>query len=238
MEHSIDTVKQTPDTLPLPSVTKTYRLPEGMSLGPDESVKVKGFIARGRIDGKSAVLALDDSGENDTQDSAVQHHLENVVLEDFSFMRSAYYNHIAQRQGMTTPNVFKVSEDDQESLKLTGLSIVLATGSLERIEQKQDSPVGLVVSRGDELQEVADIEDRAEEIGLYSRVAVQFPGDEQGMKEECIILTDAVGNRIVMPSQEKTTDLLERLFGYQEAEEQLFDAEAALSDVSNNQKID
>ena len=67
MEHSIDTIKQTPDTLPLPSVTKTYRLPEGMSLGPDESVKVKGFIARGRIDGGSAVLAWDDSGENDTQ---------------------------------------------------------------------------------------------------------------------------------------------------------------------------
>ena len=238
MEHSIDTVKQTPDILPLSSVTKTYRLPEGMSLGPDESVKVKGFIARGRIDGKSAVLALDDSGENDTQGSVLQSHLEDVIFGDFSFMRSAYYNHIAQRQGMTTPNILKVSEDDQESLKLTGLSMVSATGSLKMIEQKQDSPVGLVVSRGDELKEVADIEHRAEEIGLYSRAAVQFPGDEQGVKKDCIILTDAVGNRIVMPSQEKTTDLLERLFGYQEAEEQLFDAEAALSDVSNNQKID
>ena len=232
MEHSIDTVKQTPDTLPLSSVTKTYRLPEGMSLGPDESVKVKGFIARGRIDGKSAVLALDDSGENDTQGSVLQSHLEDVIFGDFSFMRSAYYNHIAQRQGMTTLNILKVSEDDQESLKLTGLSTVLATGSLEMIERRQDSPAGLVVSRGDELQEVADIEHRAEEIGLYSRVAVQFPGDEQGEKEECIILTDAVGNRIIMPSQEKTTDLLERLFGYQEAEEQLFDAEVALSDMS------
>lgn len=189
MEHSIDTIKQTPDTLPLPSVTKTYRLPEGMSLGPDESVKVKGFIARGRIDGKSAVLALDDSGENDTQGSVLQSHLEDVIFGDFSFMRSAYYNHIAQRQGMTTPNILKVSEDDQESLKLTGLSMVSATGSLKMIEQKQDSPAGLVVSRGDELKEVADIEHRAEEIGLYSRVAVQFPGDEQGMKEECIILT-------------------------------------------------
>lgn len=232
MEHSIDTVKQTPDTLPLSSVTKTYRLPEGMSLGPDESVKVKGFIARGRIDGKSAVLALDDSGENDTQGSVLQSHLEDVIFGDFSFMRSAYYNHIAQRQGMTTPNILKVSEDDQESLKLTGLSMVSATGSLKMIEQKQDSPAGLVVSRGDELKEVADIEHRAEEIGLYSRVAVQFPGDEQGMKEECIILTDAVGNRIVMPFHEETTDLLERLFGYQEAEEQLFDAEVALSDMS------
>lgn len=230
MEHSIDTVKQTPDILPLSSVTKTYRLPEGMSLGPDESVKVKGFIARGRIDGKSAVLALDDSGENDTQGSVLQSHLEDVIFGDFSFMRSAYYNHIAQRQGMTTPNILKVSEDDQESLKLTGLSMVSATGSLKMIEQKQDSPAGLVVSRGDELKEVADIEHRAEEIGLYSRATIQFPGDEQGEKEDCIILTDAVGNRIIMPSQEKTTDLLERLFGYQEAEEQLFDAEAALSD--------
>jgi len=238
MEHSIDTVKQTPDTLPLPSVTKTYRLPEGMSLGPDESVKVKGFIARGRIDGKSAVLALDDSGENDTQGSVLQSHLEDVIFGDFSFMRSAYYNHIAQRQGMTTPNILKVSEDDQESLKLTGLSMVSATGSLKMIEQKQDSPAGLVVSRGDELKEVADIEHRAEEIGLYSRATVQFPGDEQGEKEDCIILTDAVGNRIIMPSQEKATDLLERLFGYQEAEEQLFDAEVALSGMSNNQKID
>ena len=153
-------------------------------------------------------------------------------------MRSAYYNHIAQRQGMTTPNILKVSEDDQESLKLTGLSMVSATGSLKMIEQKQDSPAGLVVSRGDELKEVADIEHRAEEIGLYSRATVQFPGDEQGEKEDCIILTDAVGNRIIMPSQEKTTDLLERLFGYKEAEEQLFDAEAALSGMSNNQKID
>ena len=67
MEHSIDTVKQTPDTLPLSSVTKTYRLPEGMSLGPDESIKMKGFIARGGIDGKSAVLALDESEEHDVQ---------------------------------------------------------------------------------------------------------------------------------------------------------------------------
>ena len=232
MEHSIDTVKQIPDILPLSSVTKTYRLPEGMSLGPDESVKVKGFIARGRIDGRSAVMALDDSGENDTQDSVLQSHLEDVIFGDFSFMRSAYYNHIAQRQGMTTPNILKVSEDDQESLKLTGLSMVSATGSLKMIEQKQDSPAGLVVSRGDELKEVADIEHRAEEIGLYSRATIQFPGDEQGEKEDCIILTDAVGNRIIIPSQEKTTDLLERLFGYQEAEEQLFDAEVALSAMS------
>ena len=88
------------------------------------------------------------------------------------------------------------------------------------------------MSRGDELQEVADIEHRAAEIGLYSRAVVQFPGDEQGVKEDCIILTDAVGNRIVMPSHEETTDLLERLFGYQEAEGQLFDAEAALSAMS------
>ena len=230
MEHSIDTVKQTPDILPLSSVTKTYRLPEGMSLGPDESVKVKGFIARGRIDGKSVVLALDDSGENNTQDSVLQSHLEDVIFGDFSFMRSAYYNHIAQRQGMTMPNMMKLTPDDYEQLKSTGLSVVLTSGSLEMIEQRQDSPAGLVVSRGDELQEVADIEHRAAEIGLYSRATVQFPGDEQGEKEDCIILTDAVGNRIIMPSQEKTTDLLERLFGYQEAEEQLFDAEAALSD--------
>ena len=230
MEHSIDTVKQTPDILPLSSVTKTYRLPEGMSLGPDESVKVKGFIARGRIDGKSVVLALDDSGENNTQDSVLQSHLEDVIFGDLSFMRSAYYNHIAQRQGMTMPNMMKLTPDDYEQLKSTGLSVVLTSGSLEMIEQRQDSPAGLVVSRGDELQEVADIEHRAAEIGLYSRATVQFPGDEQGEKEDCIILTDAVGNRIIMPSQEKTTDLLERLFGYQEAEEQLFDAEAALSD--------
>ena len=232
MEHSIDTVKQTPDTLPLSSVTKTYRLPEGMSLGPDESVKVKGFIARGRIDGKSAVLALDDSGENDTQGSVLQSHLEDVIFGDFSFMRSAYYNHIAQRQGMTMPDMMKLTPDDYKQLTSTGLSTVLATGSLEMIEQRQDSPAGLVVSRGDELQEVADIEHRAEEIGLYSRAAVQFPGDEQGAKKDCIILTDAVGNRIVMPFHEETTNLLKRLFGYQETEKQLFDAEAALLAMS------
>lgn len=237
MEHSIDTVKQTPDILPLSSVTKTYRLPEGMSLGPDESVKVKGFIARGRIDGKSAVLALDDSGENDTQGSVLQSHLEDVIFGDLSFMRSAYYNHIAQRQGMTMPNMMKLTPDDYEQLKSTGLSVVLTSGSLEMIEQRQDSSAGLVVSRGDELQEVADIEHRAAEIGLYSRAAVQFPGDAQGAKG-CILLTDAVGNQVIMPSREETTDLLKRLFGYQETEEQLFDAEAALSDISNNQKID
>lgn len=212
MEHSIDTIKQTPDTLPLPSVTKTYRLPEGMSLGPDESVKVKGFIARGRIDGRSAVLALDDSGENDTQDSVLQSHLEDAIFGDFSFMRSAYYNHIAQHQGMTMPDMMKLTPDDYKQLTSTGLSTVLATGSLEEIEQRQDSPAGLVVSRGDELQEVADIEHRAAEIGLYSRATVQFPGDAQGA-EECIMLTDAVGNQVIMPSHEETTDLLERLFG-------------------------
>jgi hypothetical protein len=231
MEHSIDTIKQTPDTLPLPSVTKTYRLPEGMSLGPDESVKVKGFIARGRIDGRSAVLALDDSGENDTQDSVLQSHLEDAIFGDFSFMRSAYYNHIAQHQGMTMPDMMKLTPDDYKQLTSTGLSTVLATGSLEEIEQRQDSPAGLVVSRGDELQEVADIEHRAAEIGLYSRATVQFPGDAQGA-EECIMLTDAVGNQVIMPSHEETTDLLERLFGYQEAEGQLFDVEAALSAMS------
>lgn len=79
---------------------------------------------------------------------------------------------------------------------------------------------------------MADIEHRAAEISLYSRAAVQFPGDEQGVKKDCIILTDAVGNRIVMPFHEETTDLLKRLFGYQEAEGQLFDAEAALSAMS------
>lgn len=231
MEHSIDTIKRTPDTLPLPSVTKTYRLPEGMSLGPDESVKVKGFIARGRIDGRSAVLALDDSGENDTQDPVLQSHLEDAIFGDFSFMRSAYYNHIAQHQGMTMPDMMKLTPDDYKQLTSTGLSTVLATGSLEEIEQRQDSPAGLVVSRGDELQEVADIEHRAAEIGLYSRATVQFPGDAQGAKE-CIILTDAVGNQVIMPSREETTDLLKRLFGYQEAEGQLFDAEAALSAIS------
>ena len=231
MEHSIDTIKQTPDTLPLPSVTKTYRLPEGMSLGPDESVKVKGFIARGRIDGRSAVLALDDSGEDYTQDSVLQSHLEDAIFGDFSFMRSAYYNHIAQHQGMTMPDMMKLTPDDYKQLTSTGLSTVLATGSLEEIEQRQDSPAGLVVSRGDELQEVADIEYRVAEIGLYSRATVQFPGDAQGA-EECIMLTDAVGNQVIMPSHEETTDLLERLFGYQEAEGQLFDAEAALSAMS------
>ena len=231
MEHSIDTIKQTPDTLPLPSVTKTYRLPEGMLLGPDESVKVKGFIARGRIDGRSAVLALDDSGENDTQDSVLQSHLEDAIFGDFSFMRSVYYNHIAQHQGMTMPDMMKLTPDDYKQLTSTGLSTVLATGSLEETEQRQDSPAGLVVSRGDELQEVADIEHRAAEIGLYSRATVQFPGDAQGAKG-CILLTDAVGNQVIMPSHEETTDLLKRLFGYQETEKQLFDAEAALLAMS------
>ena len=238
MESSIDDIKQTPDTLPLPSITKTYRLPEGMSFLPDESVTLgvlEGFIARGAADGKSAVLALGES-QKEQRDSPryleIQQYLDDVVLEDFSFMRSAYYNYIAQYKDMTTPNIASLAPDDYEQLESTGLSMVLATGSLEKIEQKQDSPAGLVVSRGDELQKEADIENRAKDIGLYSRAAVQFPGDKQGVKEECIILTDAVGNQVIMPYREETTGLLERLFGYQEAEGQLFDAEAALSAMS------
>ena len=228
MESSIDDIKQTPDTLSLPSITKTYILPKGMSLWPDESVTLgvlEGFIARGTANGKSAVLALGES-QKEQRDSPrcleIQQYLDDVVLEDFSFMRSAYYNYIAQYKYITTPNIASLAPDDYEQLESTGLSMVLATGSLETIDQS------LVVSRGDELQKVADIESRAEEIGLYSQVVVRFPGDKQGVKEECIILTDAVGNRVIMPFSEETKDLLKRLFGYKEAEEQLFDAEAAL----------
>lgn len=237
MESSIDNIKQTPEPLSLPSITKTYILPKGMSLWPDESVTLGvlgGFIARGAADGNSAILALGES-QKEQRDSPryleIQQYLDDMVLKDFSFMRSAYYNHIAQRQGMTMPNMMKLTPDDHEKLESIGLSMVLVTGSLEKIEQKQDSPAGLVVSRGDELHEVDDIENRAKDIGLYSRVTVQFPGDEQGVREECIILTDAVGNQVIMPYSKEATDLLERLFGYQEAEEQLFDAEAALSDM-------
>ncbi len=61
-------------------------------------------------------------------------------LEIFLLCAQHIYNHIAQHQGMTTPNILKVSENDQESLKLTGLSMVLATGSLEEIEQRQRAP--------------------------------------------------------------------------------------------------
>ena len=228
MESSIDDIKQTPDILPLPSITKTYRLPKGMSLWPDESVTLGvlgGFVARGAADGKSAVLALGES-QKEQRDSPryleIQQYLDDVVLEDFSFMRSAYYNYIAQYKDMTTPNIASLAPDDYEQLESTGLSMTLATGSLETIDQS------LVVSRGDELQKEADIENRAKDIGLYSRAAVQFPGDKQGVKEECILLTDAVGNQVIMPYREETTGLLECLFGYQEAKKQLFDAEAAL----------
>jgi len=221
MEHSIDTVKQTPETMRIAPVAKTYELPEEVSLGPEQSVRVGGFVARGRIDGKSAVVALDNSDdpkEMSDGDSVVQQYLEGVVLEDLPFMRSAYYNHIARLQGMTTPNVLKVTPDDQKKLKSAGLFMDLANGSLEKIEEEQNFPAGLVVSRGDALEEVSDIEDRAEEIGQYSRAAVHFPGDKPGVEEECIILTDAAGNQIVMPSQEETTELLERLFGYKESD--------------------
>ena len=49
---------------------------------------------------------------------------------------------------------------------------------------------------------------------------------------------DQAGFAFLTQSTAQTTDLLERLFGYQEAEEQLFDAEVVLSDMSNNQRID
>lgn len=58
MEHSIDTVKQTPDTLPLSSVTKTYGLHRGCPRDQMNPSQVKGFIARGGIDGKSAVPGI------------------------------------------------------------------------------------------------------------------------------------------------------------------------------------
>lgn len=233
MGDSIDTIRQTSDTLPLPSIAKTYKLPEGVLFWPDESFGIGGFIARGTIDGQLAVVALDGSNDEETAkpSSDVQQYLEATVFGDTDFMRSAYYNRIARHQSMTMPNVFKMTKEDQEQLEQSGLSMVSAAGSLEGLEKREGSAAGLTLSKGSELQEISDIEARAEEVGWYSQVTVHFPGDKQGSHEECIILTDAAGNQILMPYQEETTEALERLFGYKRADEQLFDVDTILSNL-------
>ena len=87
---------------------------------------------------------------------------------------------------------------------------MLATGLLAN--------VGLVLSRGDELSDPADIERRAREIGLYTKETITFPGTSEDSKDnQFIVLTDAAGNRIIMPYSGIRERILIDAFGYEEA---------------------
>lgn len=63
---------------------------------------------------------------------------------------------------------------------------------------KAGCPLGVLVSRGDKLS-LDEINDRAAEIGYCSVVDIAFDPEKPEKKELSIILTDTVGNRILMP---------------------------------------
>ena len=112
--------------------------------------------------------------------------------------------------GLTVPDVISMTADSKRLLKSAGFSEVLATGSLAN--------VGLVLSRGDELSDPADIERRARGIGLYTKETITFPGAGEDSKDnQFIALTDAAGNRIIMPYSETREHILIDAFGYEEA---------------------
>ena len=103
-----------------------------------------------------------------------------------------------------------MAADSKRLLKSAGFSEVLASGSLAN--------VGLVLSGGDELSDSADIERRARGIGLYTKETIVFPGtDEDSKDNQFIVLTDAAGNRIIMPYSGIRERILIDAFGYEEA---------------------
>ena len=102
-----------------------------------------------------------------------------------------------------------MTADSKRLLKSAGFSEVLASGSLAN--------VGLVLSGGDELSDPADIERRARGIGLYAKETITFPGAGEDSDNQFIALTDAAGNRIIMPYSETREHILIDAFGYEEA---------------------
>ena len=129
---------------------------------------------------------------------------------DIDFVRSLYYGAVARDMGLTIPDVSSMTADSKRLLKSAGFSEVLASGSLAN--------VGLVLSGGDELSDPADIERRARGIGLYTKETIVFPGSGEDSKDnQFIVLTDAAGNRIIMPYSGIRERILIDAFGYEEA---------------------
>lgn len=110
---------------------------------------------------------------------------------------------------LTIPYVSSMTADSRRLLESAGFSEVLATGSLAN--------TGLVLSRGDELSDPADIERRARGIGLYAKETITFPGAGEDSDNQFIALTDAAGNRIIMPYSETREHILIDAFGYKES---------------------
>ena len=160
--------------LPVAAPVKTYKIPEGLPpLKPWQVVNVGGghIRAKGGVDSLDVTVFLADNRLTNCQHPALESHLRKTVLGegvgnedgqgDIDFVRSLYYGAVARDMGLTVPDVISMTADSKRLLKSAGFSEVLATGSLAN--------VGLVLSRGDELSDPADIERRARGIGLYTR---------------------------------------------------------------------
>lgn len=210
--------------LPVAAPVKTYKIPEGLlPLEPWQIVNVGGghIRAKGGADKLDVVVFLaDDNRLTNCQHPALESYLRKTVLGegvgnedgqgDIDFVRSLYYGAVARDMGLTVPDVISMTADSKRLLKSAGFSEVLATGSLAN--------VGLVLSRGDELSDPADIERRARGIGLYTKETITFPGAGEDSKDnQFIALTDAAGNRIIMPYSETREHILIDAFGYEEA---------------------
>lgn len=212
--------------LPVAVPSKTYKIPEGLlPLKPWQVVNVGGghIRAKGGVDSLDVTVFLADNRLTNCQHPALESHLRKTVLGegdgnedgqgDIDFVRSLYYGAVARDMGLTVPDVISMTADSKRLLKSAGFSEVLATGSLAN--------VGLVLSRGDELSDPADIERRARGIGLYTKETITFPGAGEDSKDnQFIALTDAAGNRIIMPYSGIRERILMGAFGYEEADGQ------------------
>ncbi len=177
--------------------------------------------AKGELDSLDVTVFLADGNRlTNFQHPALESYLRKTVLGegdgdeegqgDIDFVRSLYYGAVARDRGLTIPDVISMAADSKRLLKSAGFSEVLATGSLAN--------VGLVLSRGDELSDPADIERRARGIGLYTKETIVFPGSGEDSKDnQFIVLTDAAGNQIIMPYSETREHILIDAFGYEEA---------------------
>ena len=210
--------------LPVAAPVKTYKIPEGLL--PLKSWQVVN-VGRGRIRAKGEVDSLDvtvfladDNRLTNCQHPALESHLRKMVLGegdgneegqgDIDFVRLLYYGAVARDMGLTIPDVSSMTADSKRLLKSAGFSEVLASGSLANVE--------LVLSGGDELSDPADIERRARGIGLYTKETIVFPGSGEDSKDnQFIVLTDAAGNRIIMPYSGIRERILIDAFGYEEA---------------------
>ena len=179
--------------LPVAAPVKTYKIPEGLPpLKPWQVVNVGGghIRAKGGVDSLDVTVFLADNRLTNCQHPALESHLRKTVLGegdgnedgqgDIDFVRSLYYGAVARDMELTIPDVISMTDDSKRLLKSAGFSEVLATGSLAN--------VGLVLSRGDELSDPADIERRAREIGLYTKETITFPGTSEDSKDNQFIV--------------------------------------------------